>query len=587
MSVTIDTVGLPPDPTVTSIAEEGSAYVLVIGPGGSRRQILSASGRLTIGRADDCEIVVDDPSVSRRHAALELTSAGAAVIDLGSHNGTRVNGNRVEDRSPIVSGDVIAVGAAVLVPYLGHRVGWRGGLDEPSRALERLAIEVDRAGRFGRPLTLLLVELGEQLANGVLALLSPVLRPCDVVGRLGASQLLVIFPELPTRDGEAASQRVISALAVMSPRAVGMAVYPADGGDAGALLTAAREAARPGGGARLQRAEDTGSTLTIGGRAVVVADPGLRRVYELLRRLAPSPMPVLLLGETGVGKEVAAHALHDWSARATGGFVAVNCAALPDNLVESELFGYRKGAFSGADRDKPGFFEAASGGTLFLDEVAELPLAAQAKLLRVLDAGEVTRLGAVVPTRVDVRVVAATNRDLAAAVARGSFRDDLYYRLNGAVVVLPPLRDRPRDVPVLARAFLRESAVRAGRPQLTLSDESLRLLTAHRFPGNVRELARAMEYAATVAHDAVVEPWHLPPAFAPPGEVLSSSAPVDGSTPSSLRPIAEEVAELERRRMSEALAAAGGNQSRAADMIGMPHRTFQTKLGKYGLRKSS
>jgi DNA-binding NtrC family response regulator len=360
-----------------------------------------------------------------------------------------------------------------------------------------------------------------------------------------------------------------------APRArAGYATSPADGVDAATLVAAARDA--------LAAEGRVGRRIPVGDRVALVADPAMLRLYDLVRRLAASDLPVLLSGETGVGKEIAAYAVHAWSPRSSAPFVPVNCAALPENLVESELFGYRKGAFSGALQDKLGYFQSAAGGTLFLDEIGELPLPAQAKLLRALDARQITRIGDVAAVTVDVRVVAASNRELEAEVAAGRFRQDLFYRLNGARVILPPLRDRPRDIPILARAFLERAAERLGRPGLRLSDAVFRLLARHRFAGNVRELANAMDYAAALAPDDTVEPWHLPPGLR--GQEVPAKAAAAFEPAASFRPIAEEIEELEKRRMGEALRACGGNQSRAADLIGMPRRTFVTKMGRYDLR---
>jgi transcriptional regulator with GAF, ATPase, and Fis domain len=267
---------------------------------------------------------------------------------------------------------------------------------------------------------------------------------------------------------------------------------------------------------------------------------------------------------------------------------------LPESLIESQLFGPDKGAFTGATGARAGLFEAADGGTIFLDELGELSPAAQAKLLRVLETRRVVRLGEVRERAVDVRVVAATNRDLGAESAAGRFRDDLYFRLAAARVVLPPLRDRPRELSRLARHFLDEACRRAGRTPLALSAATIYALRAHRWPGNVRELRHVMDYlAATAADDVEVEPWQLPdgighPAPAPP----VVPAPAAPSAPTSrgsaagggFRPIDEELRELECQRMREALAAAEGVQTRAAELIGMPLRTFVTKSKQYGLR---
>jgi DNA-binding NtrC family response regulator len=330
--------------------------------------------------------------------------------------------------------------------------------------------------------------------------------------------------------------------------------------------------------------------LELGDRAVVIADPAMVRLYELIRRLARSQLPVLITGETGTGKEIAAALVHHGSPRASGPLVRLSSATLPETLVESELFGYEKGAFTGATAAKPGLLEAASGGTVFLDEVGELPLAVQAKLLRALEARSITRLGDLRERAVDFRLVAATNRDLDEEVRAGRFRQDLYFRLSAATVVLPPLRDRPREVPLLARTFLAEACTRAGRSAVELSPASLQALSGYAWPGNVRELRHAMEYAvATAPAVMVIEPWHLPARVtgAASGGVAAAPAPAsEQGGPPRFRPVGEELRELEKRRMAEALAAADGVRVRAAELIGMPLRTFVQKLKQYGLGRA-
>lgn len=319
----------------------------------------------------------------------------------------------------------------------------------------------------------------------------------------------------------------------------------------------------------------------------IVADPAMASLYDLIHRLAASDLSILIVGETGVGKEKAARALHGASARAGGPFVAINCAAIPDPLVESELFGHERGAFSGAERAKPGMIERAAGGTLFLDEICELPPQAQAKLLRAIEERQVFRVGAVVPIPVDFRLVAATNRDVPQEVTTGRFREDLYYRIAAAVIALPPLRERPLDIPVLARAFLSRACSRLGRTPMTISAEAMRALAEYRFPGNVRELLNVMEYVAATCSESVLERRALPRPIAEgtsaPSDVPPAREPRSRETP-AFRPICEEIEELERRRMKEALAAAGGNQTRAAALIAMPRRTFVSKLRRYGIR---
>jgi two-component system, NtrC family, response regulator AtoC len=327
--------------------------------------------------------------------------------------------------------------------------------------------------------------------------------------------------------------------------------------------------------------------LDLSGVRVWIADPATGRLLDLLERVARGKLPILLHGETGVGKEIAAKAIHRFSSRRDRTMVSINCAAIPEGLAESELFGHEKGAFSGATTTKLGLFETAVGGTVFLDEVGDLPASTQARLLRALDSHRVSRVGAVVAYPIDVRIVAATNRDLRADVKAGRFREDLFYRLNGASVTVPPLRDRPLDLPLIARELLADARSRLGRGEGELSDEAMRHLSQHRWPGNVRELKHAMEYAAALAEDSVIEVRHLPPELA---VVHDDEPPVGtptGHRPQRLGPIADELRALERLRMRQALEQAQGHQGRAAAMLAMPRRTFITKMQLYKLDSPS
>jgi transcriptional regulator with PAS, ATPase and Fis domain len=303
-------------------------------------------------------------------------------------------------------------------------------------------------------------------------------------------------------------------------------------------------------------------------------DPAMEGVYALARRAATGTIGVVILGETGVGKEVLARAIHEGSPRFEAPFVSLNCAALSESLLESELFGHEKGAFTGAAQAKEGLLETAPGGTVFLDEVGELPLALQAKLLRVIEARELVRVGGVRARKIDVRFLAATNRDLEAEVARGAFRADLYYRLNGMTLTIPPLRERPADVPVLARHFtstLAHGAGHAHAPQLT--DEALAALAAHDWPGNVRELRNVIERALLVTEHGAIGPAQLalPKRAAPARKRGDSRAPVS-TAPAS-----------EKERIRAALAACAGNQSRAAKELGISRKVLLARLDKYGL----
>jgi transcriptional regulator with GAF, ATPase, and Fis domain len=328
--------------------------------------------------------------------------------------------------------------------------------------------------------------------------------------------------------------------------------------------------------------------LDLGGARYEFSDPAMKRVITELRLMARTRLPVLILGETGVGKEVLARATHQLSQRCAEPFVSVNCAAIPAGLVESELFGYQRGAFSGAASAHAGYFESASGGTLFLDEIGELDLGAQVRLLRVLSEHRIARLGSTVEQRIDVRVVAATNRDLEARVNDGLFREDLYHRICGATLNVPPLRERASDLPRLAQHFLSSARAELERAEAHLTEAAMRVIRRHGWPGNVRELKNAMVYAAAAAASDVVDPVHLPARLLEPGlRAAPPAAAPAPAEPAGFRPIEEEIDELVERRMRQALQASGGVQSAAAALLGMPRRTFITRMREFGIEPIS
>jgi len=306
----------------------------------------------------------------------------------------------------------------------------------------------------------------------------------------------------------------------------------------------------------------------------------MQELFELVRRVAPVDYPVLVTGESGTGKELVAQAIHGLSSRKNSTFLSVNCAAISETLLESELFGHEKGAFTGAMRARAGHFREASGGTLFLDEIGEMPLAQQAKLLRVLESGEVMPVGGDHAEKVDVRLVAATNRDPEELVAEGSFRHDLLYRIDTVRVHLPPLRERPEDIPLLVQHFLEQTALKTGRSH-KLSAATLQRLISYPWPGNVRELAHAIEHGVLVAKGERLEPDELPLRISGKGAGGSPSHQRDGiPTTGSLR--AAQLA-FERRYLEELLERAEGKVSRAAAMAGVHRSTLHEKLRRHGL----
>jgi len=300
----------------------------------------------------------------------------------------------------------------------------------------------------------------------------------------------------------------------------------------------------------------------------------MQKVHALAERAAAGTINVLITGETGVGKELLAETVHRASPRRDGPYVCLNCAALSETLLESELFGHERGAFTGAVAAKPGLLETAAGGSLFLDEVGELPLATQAKLLRVIETREVTRLGSVKPRRIDVRFIAATNRDLEAEVGRGAFRQDLYFRFNGITLTIPPLRARVDEIRYLAELFARQICRDLGRAPPVLPPAIIGLLESYAWPGNIRELKNVVERAVLLSSSPIIGPEHLPLDKLSPG-----TAP--GSPPSPRVDTQKMSAPTERDKIITALNACAGNQSRAAEMLGMPRRTFVNKLDLY------
>ncbi|MGE0416089.1 MAG: sigma 54-interacting transcriptional regulator [Acetobacteraceae bacterium] len=334
-------------------------------------------------------------------------------------------------------------------------------------------------------------------------------------------------------------------------------------------------------------------TISVASRAngLIAQSPAMKSVLELVGKVADSHVTVLVLGETGTGKEVISRLLHATSGRRDKPFIAQNCAAMPADLLESELFGHRKGAFTGAIADKQGLFAAADGGVLFLDEIGDLPLGLQSKLLRVLQDGEVRPLGATTGQRHDVRVIAATNVDLKSRVADGRFREDLFYRISVFPIVLPPLRQRPDDIAALAEHFLAEFRQHRGTPTIRITPEAQTLLRQYPFPGNVRELRNIMERAAILAPPgAPISIEDLPPELVPgqpsdsPAAAAAPTAAVGMASfdtdPGLLR---NDMQRFEARAIAQALESNGGNRTRAARALGLSRRTLQEKISRYGL----
>ena len=575
------------------------AYLLVFAGGSSTLTPLFPNTELLVGRAENANLRLLDASVSRLHARLTTDASETRVTDLGSHNGTRVNGERLEGARTLASGDVIVCGAITLVFHRDPQPPQRRPLLEAAQLRQRLEEEIERSLRYQRAVTVVAVELGSSPGERerIGALVSAQLRLVDAAAWLGERLLVAILPETVGEIAGSPASRLLRALSDLAPEArAGLAACPVDGTQVDALIASAREAAHAALPGAVRAASDAASVMRVGDRQIVVADPAMMRLFGLIERLAPSPMPVLLHGATGTGKEIAASALHHWSPRRMRALVPVNCAALQETLVESELFGYERGAFTGADSSKAGLFEMADAGTLFLDEVGELSASAQAKLLRIIETQKLGRLGATVEKPINVRLVAATNRSLEEDVKAGRFRQDLYYRLSAATLVLPPLRDRPADLPLLAKRFLVDACARLNRPAAQLTPAALACLSSHAWPGNLRELKNTMDFVAATVSDRIIHAWHLPEKFrvdasgrplaTMPEAVPPEPADALPAAPAEFRNIYEEIRELERARIVAALESVGGVQAKAAKLIGMPVRTFISKMKQYGIPSS-
>ncbi len=401
-------------------------------------------------------------------------------------------------------------------------------------------------------------------------------RPCCDVFRASICETQCALRQTLTTGRPVVNQVVyiVNAHGVRVPISISTAVLRDEHGGVIGGVETFRDLAEAG---ALRRERDGAVTCA----DLVGRSSAMSRIFEILPVVAAHDITVLIEGESGTGKELAARAVHELSPRRQKRFVAVSCAALPEALIESELFGYRAGAFTDARRDKPGRFAVADGGTLFLDEIGDIPLALQAKLLRVLQEREYEPLGGVEPVRADVRVLAATHRDLAALVEEGRFRSDLYYRINVFRVLLPPLRDRRDDIPLLTEHILARLAPAHGKDLAGVADEALALLLAHDYPGNVRELENILEHAAVLCQGGLVQVADLPPYLWQDAGPRSSAAARDSRPPAVGR--RRTLREIETVLIEDALRQHHGNRTAAARALGIDPSTLFRRIKAAGI----
>jgi len=582
--------------------------------------------RATIGRGVNAQVRIADAMASREHCVVEQRDDRWVLRDLGSANGTLVNGAAVGERV-LEWGDRIQVGETVLVFVCERkdekdetRTGLDIGSHEKSQSFVLRPTEVSLRAAGSEPFVTEYLSLFYELTTS-LSLKDGVAEVCDNLvkavlrrRRFGRAAVVLVDPstgkpvERFTRaDRPDAAQKILldgadleevvrtsqsifrrglraegktyssmtvplagreathgvlyvdDWLAMADLKEPELHLVSAVGQQAGLLIENIRYARR------LQREKDVLQDMVAADADIVGESKAMQRVLELIRRVAATDSTVLVRGESGTGKELVARSLHINSARRAGPLETVNGAALPPALIESELFGHEKGAFTGATARRKGRFEIASGGTLFLDEIGELALEAQAKLLRVLEDRRLRRVGGTEDVQVDVRVVAATHRDLTELVAGRQFREDLFYRLNVVEILIPPLRERGDDIDGLADHFLRAFNAKMGRRLQGISAEARLLLRRHVWPGNVRELRNVMERAVLLAGGAVLDTGDFPSLLASP----------------PLGPSIATLEEVERDHIAKVLASTGGNKSEAARLLGVNRSTLYEKLERY------
>ncbi len=539
-------------------------HLLIITPEEIRTYAMLGSGPITIGRSERSLVCIPDDLLSRDHAQIHLQPE-LAVEDLGSVNGTVVGAGRIDPRVrvPLRVGQPVLLGSAVIIVQPSTSPATRRSFESHGAFEGHLRSACASAGRDGMFAVLRVLVTGEASSEDVRDAIGAEIGPSDTMAIFAPGEVEVLLGSVDAQAAEDVAGRIEERLTGLGfTGVVGTASYPVDGRTADALLACASP-----------RAPDANEPI--------FASDEMRDLVALIDRLAQGNIGVLILGETGVGKEVIAEIIHRRSPRRAGPFVRINCAALPDSLIESELFGHNKSAFTGATTDRVGLLEASKGGTIFLDEIGEMPLSQQATLLRAVERREITRIGSTQPVPIDVRFVTATNRDLFQEVEERRFRRDLLFRLAGAVVHVPPLRARQLDIGPLADRFIRELSRDLSRPPPRFSPAAAALLREYPWPGNVRELKNAIERALLLARGATIDVEHLPldkmhAGWSPAAPLGAPPAPRD-----ELEPGERE----ERARMVEALRAHLGNQTRAAASLGVPRRTFTHRMKRFGLQR--
>ncbi|HLG19901.1 MAG TPA: sigma 54-interacting transcriptional regulator [Bdellovibrionota bacterium] len=586
------------------------AYLLAVSGPHAGTVFTLADGKMFAGRHPNAEICLNDSQVSRRHAQFITADGETKVVDLGSTNGTFVNGDRLSGEHTLVDDDEIQIGAtgfkfSIQNPIDGQRLGLRSHGYFESRVSE----ELDRASRYKRPLSVLMVALDtnaenpeerEQILRGrypkVVEYLRTMIRTMDLLAHYGKFELELLLPETDKKEALRLGQRMTTDRTADRQLIlnVGMATFPEDGRSADVLIEKSRSAlkqARQQKNEHIAQVKDDVRRVMVSNKEVIIKSEKMGQLFELAERIAKSTITVLIQGETGVGKEVVAEAIHANSERKDKPLVCVNCAALTETLLESELFGHEKGSFTGADQLKIGLFESAKGGSIFLDEIGEMPQKTQAKLLRVLQSKKIMRVGSNREIDTDVRIIAATNRKLEELVAKGQFREDLFYRLNAATIVVPPLRERRDEIPYLVQAFIEECCEENRFPVRQIAPDAMDLLVRYHWPGNIRELKNAIERAVVISEgDTIYKDALTSKLTTDSFEYVEPPRSFSGSTvtvgPTAVGDLKDVVEAYERDIIINALKRVNWNQTKAADLLNLPRRTLVSKIKKYDIKRS-
>jgi two-component system response regulator AtoC len=525
---------------------------------------------LVVGRDAATEISIGDASVSRRHACFSLENGVVKVNDLGSMNGTRLNGAPVQQAVMNVGDEVTMGNVTIAIHVRAPLQSLHEGVWSHDQFVAALEDEVERAQAFRRGLAVVMLKGGG--ATDLVASWKPRLRRVDRLAHYGDGSIELLLPELGAAE-------VGALLGTGTGLSSGVALFPGDGRSSEELLEAAREAMRRA--SPEQPIAFAAGSPSLRPTDLVFTSPVMREIFETVGRVANAVIPVLIRGETGTGKEVLARAIHDRGPRAGNRLVAINCAAIPATLVESVLFGHERGAFTGATSSAPGVFEEADGGTVLLDEVGELSAQSQAALLRVLETKQVRRVGASREVSVDVRVIAATHRDVEAMVSTGAFREDLLYRLNTMTIEVPALRERPEEIGPFTERFLALANAANGRQVKGVDPEAMRVLLRYGWPGNIRELRNAIEHAVVVAQGTHIHLDDLPRRT----REFASTVLQSEEQPTPIADLREGVQRYETQLILEALRASRGNRTEAARRLQIPVRTLSHKIRQYGIKK--